>query len=81
LRKLVVVSDADLLAAPDDAAVTQAALLTGLLTHPFINLLRYRDEEPAACPMTGSRAGAGLALLVIAGSPPIADNAEGARCL
>ena len=42
------VSDADLLAAPDDAAVTQAALLTGLLTHPFINLLRYRDEEPAA---------------------------------
>ena len=48
LRKLVVVSDADLLAAPDDHGGTPAALLTGLLTHPYIKLLRYRDEGPAA---------------------------------
>lgn len=48
LRKLVVVSDADLLAAPGDPGVTRAALLTGLLTHPYIKLLRYRDEGLAA---------------------------------
>lgn len=48
LRKLIVVSDADLLAVPDDVSVTPAALLTGLLTHPYIKLLRYRDEGPAA---------------------------------
>ena len=42
------VADADLLAAPDDHGVTPAALLTGLLTHPYIKLLRYRDEGPAA---------------------------------
>jgi hypothetical protein len=43
-----VVTDSDLLAAPDDHGVTPAALLTGLLTHPYIKLLRYRDEGPAA---------------------------------
>lgn len=48
LRKLVVVADSDLQAAPDDHGVTPAALLTGLLTHPYIKLLRYRDEGPAA---------------------------------
>ncbi len=48
LRKLAVVSDSDLLAAPDDHGVTPSALLTGLLTHPYIKLLRYRDEGPAA---------------------------------
>ncbi|MGH3122754.1 MAG: hypothetical protein ACRDND_17255, partial [Streptosporangiaceae bacterium] len=42
------VSDSDPLAAPDDHDVTPAALLTGLLTHPYIKLLRYRDEGPAA---------------------------------
>lgn len=47
LRKLVVVSDAGLLAAPGDHGVTPAALLTGLLTHPYVKLLRYRDEGPA----------------------------------
>ena len=41
-------ADADLLADPGDAGVTRAALLTGLLTHPYIKLLRYRDEGPAA---------------------------------
>ena len=41
------VADADLLAAPGDHRVTPAALLTGLLTHPYIKLLRYRDEGPA----------------------------------
>jgi hypothetical protein len=48
LRKLVVVSDADLLATPDDPGGTPAALLTGLLTHPYIKLLRYRDDGPSA---------------------------------
>jgi hypothetical protein len=48
LRKLVVLADADLLAAPGDEGVTRAALLTGLLTHPYIKVLRYRDEGPAA---------------------------------
>lgn len=48
LRKLVVVADADLLVGPVDAGLTRAALLTGLLTHPYIKLLRYRDEGPAA---------------------------------
>lgn len=48
LRKLVAVADADLLATPGDHRVTPAALLTGLLTHPYIKLLRYRDEGPAA---------------------------------
>ena len=48
LQKLVVLADADLLAAPDDAGMTRAALLTGLLTHPYIEMLRYRDEGLAA---------------------------------
>jgi hypothetical protein len=48
LRKMVVVSDADLLAAGDDPGVTPPALLTGLLTHPYIKVLRYRDDGPAA---------------------------------
>ena len=51
LRKLVVVADSDLLVAPDDHGVTPAALLTGLLTHPYIKLLRYRDE--GACRGSG----------------------------
>jgi hypothetical protein len=40
LRKLVVVIDSDLLAAPDDHGVTPTVLLTGLLTHPYIKLTR-----------------------------------------
>lgn len=48
LRKLAVVADADLLAASDDdAGLTRAGLLAGLLTLPYIKLLRYRDEGPA----------------------------------
>ncbi len=48
LRKLVVLADADLLTASDGAGMTRAVLLTGLLTHPHIEVLRYRDEGPAA---------------------------------
>ena len=56
LRKLAVLADADLLTAPDDADMTRAALLTGLLTHPYLRVLRYQDEGPAAGrPVTGSR--------------------------
>jgi hypothetical protein len=51
LRKLVVVADADLLASPDDPGMMRAVLLTGLLTHPYIKLLRYRDEGPT--PLAG----------------------------
>ena len=48
LRKLAVLADADLLTAPDDADMTRAALLTSLLTHPYLRVLRYHDEGPAA---------------------------------
>jgi hypothetical protein len=44
LRRLVVLADAELLAPPGDAAMNRKVLLTGLLTHPYIELLRYRDE-------------------------------------
>ena len=47
MRKLVVVADSDLLASPGDHGITAVALLTGLLTHPYVKLLRYRDEGPA----------------------------------
>lgn len=47
-RRLVVLADADLLALPADAALTQKALLTGLLTHPYIELLRFSDKGPSA---------------------------------
>src|ERR1035441_6977679 len=47
LRRLAVLADADLLTAPDDADMTRAALLTGLLTHPYLKVLRYQDEGPA----------------------------------
>jgi hypothetical protein len=46
LRKLVVVADADLLAAADDPWVTPTTLLTGLLTHSHVKLLRYQDKGP-----------------------------------
>ena len=46
LRKLTVLVDAELLASPDDFSLTPEALLTGLLTHPYIKLLRYRDDGP-----------------------------------
>lgn len=47
LRKLAVVADNDLLAASgEEIGVTRAELLTGLLTHPYVKLLRYRDEGP-----------------------------------
>jgi Family of unknown function (DUF5677) len=44
LRNLVVLADADLLAAPDDYTLNPRVLLTGLLTHPYMKLLRYRDD-------------------------------------
>jgi hypothetical protein len=46
LRKLVVLADAEPLASPNEATVNQKVLLTGLLTHPYIELLRYSDEGP-----------------------------------
>jgi hypothetical protein len=48
LRRLVVLADAELLASPNDATLNQRALLTGLLTHPYIELLRFSDEGPPA---------------------------------
>jgi len=48
LRKLVVLADADLLAGGDDSTLSQQVLLTGLLTHPYVKVLRYRDEGPPA---------------------------------
>ena len=46
LRRLVVLADAELLASPRDVTLDQRVLLTGLLTHPYIELLRYSDEGP-----------------------------------
>jgi hypothetical protein len=46
LRRLVVLADSELLALPNDASLNQTVLLTGLLTHPYVELLRYRDEGP-----------------------------------
>lgn len=48
LRKLIVLADAELLAADDDNTLSSKVVLTGLLTHPYIKLLRYRDEGPFA---------------------------------
>lgn len=71
LRKLVVLADADLLAAPDDPTLNPTVLLTGLLTHPYIKLLRYRDAGPPAdAPRKGDTAEGWAELL-----PP--DDQEG----
>jgi hypothetical protein len=71
LRKLVVLADAELLAAPDDLALSPTVLLTGLLTHPYIKLLRYRDAGPHAdAPRNGDTAEGWAELL-----PP--DDHEG----
>ena len=48
LRKLVVLADAELLAAAGDLTLSPGVVLSGLLTHPYIKLLRYRDEGPFA---------------------------------
>ncbi len=48
LRKLVVLADAELLASSDDTTLSRKVVLTGLLTHPYIKLLRYRDQGPFA---------------------------------
>lgn len=48
LRKLVVLADADLLANTSDSTLSQKVLLTGFLTHPYVKVLRYRDEGPPA---------------------------------
>jgi len=57
LRKLVVVSGSDLLAAPDDRGVTPTVLLTGLLAHPYIKLTRSTDVENASCHLSAYRCG------------------------
>jgi len=48
LRKLVVLADADLLAAPSDMTLSERAILTGMLKHPYVKLLKYRDAGPAS---------------------------------
>jgi hypothetical protein len=48
LRRLVVFADAELLASPNDATLNQTVLLTGLLTHPYVELLRFSDQGPPA---------------------------------
>ena len=62
LRKLVVLADAELLAAADDTTLSAKTLLTGLLTHRYVKLLRYRDEGPPAevCRRSYGPAEAGL---------------------
>jgi hypothetical protein len=71
LRKLVVLADADLLAPPDDLTLNPTVLLTGLLTHPYIKLLRYRDAGPPEnAPRNGDTADGWAELL-----PP--DDQEG----
>ena len=46
LRRLIILADPGLLASPDVAAVDQKVLLTGLLTHPYVELVRFSDEGP-----------------------------------
>lgn len=48
LRKLVVLADADLLDIRSEGGMTRASLLAGLLTHPYIKLLRYQDDKLAS---------------------------------
>jgi hypothetical protein len=57
-----VLADAELLAAADDNALSAKALLTGLLTHRYVKLLRYGDEGPPAevCRRSCGPAEAGL---------------------
>src|SRR5258707_712812 len=71
LRQLVVLADADLLAAPSDFTVNPKVLLSGLLTHPYIKLLRYRDDGPPADAPREGNAAKGWAELL----PP--DDQEG----
>ncbi len=46
LRRLVVVADQTLLSKANEADATQLALLAGLLSHPYIKLLRYTEGGP-----------------------------------
>ena len=46
LRRLMVLADAELLAEPDDYTLSPKTVLTGLLAHSYIKLLRYRDDGP-----------------------------------
>jgi hypothetical protein len=48
LRQLVVVVDHAVLERAAGDATAELGLLAGLLTHPYIRLLRYADEGPAA---------------------------------
>ncbi len=71
LRKLIVLADADLLADPHDYTLSPKVLLTGLLTHQYIKLLRYRDNGPPADVPRKSNTAEGWAELL----PP--DDQEG----
>ena len=46
LRILRVLADADLLANPDDRMLSPKLILTGLLAHRYVRLLRYGDDGP-----------------------------------
>ena len=46
LRRLIVLADDELLASPNDATLDQKVLLTGLLTHPYVELLRFSNDGP-----------------------------------
>src|SRR6202040_4171780 len=47
LRKLVVMIDHEVAQAASDDLDDELGLLLGLLTHPYITLLRYADDGPA----------------------------------
>jgi hypothetical protein len=47
LRMLRVLADADLLAEPDDRTLSPKLILTGLLAHCYMRLLRYGDDGPS----------------------------------
>jgi hypothetical protein len=46
LRKLIAVVDAELLEGVADSLDDEMALLAGLLSHPYITVLRYSDDGP-----------------------------------
>jgi hypothetical protein len=43
---LRVLADADLLAEPDEQTLSPKLILTGLLAHRYVRLLRYGDDGP-----------------------------------
>jgi hypothetical protein len=59
LRKLVVLVDAELLAPDSDVTISPHALLTGLLTHSYLEVFHYQDNgPPPSVPRKTYRSGA-----------------------